>query len=185
MPKGKVTITGGKKLEKLLKEAGKGGVKAIDVGFFPSAKYPDGTPVAYVAAINEFGVTFTHPGGTPYKIINGKAVFVKKGTPGIAGITKAHLITIPERPAIRIANKENQKVLSLIIKKNIDPKKMIVDKKLAGLLGASQQSAIQKSIVNLKDPPNTASTIRQKGGKANPLVNTGFEVRSVTFKVIE
>lgn len=25
------------------------------VGFFPSAKYPDGTPVAYVAAIQEFG----------------------------------------------------------------------------------------------------------------------------------
>ena len=26
------------------------------VGFFPSAKYPDGTPIAYVAAIQEYGV---------------------------------------------------------------------------------------------------------------------------------
>jgi len=38
-------------------------LKAIDdcklvakVGFFPSAQYPDGTPMAYVAAINEHGV---------------------------------------------------------------------------------------------------------------------------------
>jgi len=27
----------------------------IQVGFFPEAHYPDGTPVAYVAAIHEFG----------------------------------------------------------------------------------------------------------------------------------
>jgi hypothetical protein len=30
--------------------------KVAKVGFFPSSKYPDGTPVAYVAAIQENGV---------------------------------------------------------------------------------------------------------------------------------
>lgn len=39
-------------IEKALKEL-KG--KEIQVGFFESAKYPDGTPIAYVAAIQEFG----------------------------------------------------------------------------------------------------------------------------------
>lgn len=29
--------------------------KQIQVGFFETAKYPDGTPIAYVAAIQEFG----------------------------------------------------------------------------------------------------------------------------------
>lgn len=31
------------------------GRKEIRVGFFDTAKYPDGTPIAYVAAIQEFG----------------------------------------------------------------------------------------------------------------------------------
>ena len=51
----KVQKRGGKKLQKLLREAGKGGVKGVKVGFFSTAKYEDGTPVAAVAAWNEFG----------------------------------------------------------------------------------------------------------------------------------
>lgn len=52
-----VTISGGEKLEakfkELAKKLGKGaGLKA---GFLEAAKYPDGTPVATVAAANEFG----------------------------------------------------------------------------------------------------------------------------------
>jgi hypothetical protein len=45
--------------------------------------------------------TIRHPGGTPYKIIgDGKAVFVKKGTKDITGITAPHNITIPQRTDI-------------------------------------------------------------------------------------
>lgn len=29
--------------------------KNVEVGFFPEASYPDGTPVAYIASIHEFG----------------------------------------------------------------------------------------------------------------------------------
>ena len=50
-----VKITGGKKLERFLREAGKGGASTVKVGFFSTAKYQDGTPVAAVAAWNEFG----------------------------------------------------------------------------------------------------------------------------------
>ena len=46
---------GGKKLQRLLREAGKGGVSGVKVGFFSTARYEDGTPVAAVAAWNEFG----------------------------------------------------------------------------------------------------------------------------------
>ena len=57
MAKVKVTVkrTGGKKLQRLLREAGKGGVSGVKVGFFSTARYEDGTPVAAVAAWNEFG----------------------------------------------------------------------------------------------------------------------------------
>ena len=59
MTKAKVTVkrTGGRKLEKFLKEAGRGGVSSVAVGFFSDARYDDqkGTPVAAVAAWNEFG----------------------------------------------------------------------------------------------------------------------------------
>ena len=51
----KVQRRGGKKLQRLLREAGKGGVSGVKVGFFSTAKYEDGTPVAAVAAWNEFG----------------------------------------------------------------------------------------------------------------------------------
>lgn len=43
---------GTEKLKALVDEIGK---KKVSVGFFDSSKYPDGTPVAYVAAIQEFG----------------------------------------------------------------------------------------------------------------------------------
>lgn len=146
----KVTFSGGKKIEALFKNAGKGGVKSVDVGVFLSAKYLDGTPVALVAVVNEFGSR-------------------KKG--------------IPERPAFRSANLLNRKDLVNIIKKNVDPGKMIIDQRLAGKIGAAHQAATQKSIVALKSPPNKPSTLRAKRPKANPLVNTGTEVGSITFKV--
>ena len=49
----KVVRQGGtERLRATLKDVGS---KQIRVGFFPEAEYPDGTPVAYVAAIHEFG----------------------------------------------------------------------------------------------------------------------------------
>ena len=142
-------------MEKFFREAGKGGVKGIDVGFFASAKYQDGTYVAAVAAWNEFG---TRKGG------------------------KVH---IQERPAIRQAVKGHESKLTTIIKKNIDSKKMVVDKTLANKIGESQKGAIQKSMIDLKQPANRPATLRAKFPKTNPLVGktSGTLIESVTFKV--
>lgn len=51
------TIKGGKKLEDALKELGRklSVSGTLQVGFLADAKYPDGTQVAMVAAINNFG----------------------------------------------------------------------------------------------------------------------------------
>lgn len=45
-------------IKKMLAELEK---KEIRVGFFENSKYPDGTPIAYVAAIQEFGYGPIHP----------------------------------------------------------------------------------------------------------------------------
>jgi hypothetical protein len=145
-----VTFSGGEKIQALFKNAGKGGVKSVDVGIFAGAKYPDGTPVALVATVNEFG-----------------------SEDGV----------IPERPAIRNANKSNEDNLVKIIKNNVDPETMVIDPVTAGRVGVAHESATKKSIVDLKDPPNAPSTVKAKAPKTNPLVNSGTYVRSVTHKV--
>ena len=51
----KVQQRGGQKLRRLLREAAKRRDTTVEVGFFAEARYEDGTPVAAVAAWNEFG----------------------------------------------------------------------------------------------------------------------------------
>lgn len=53
------TITGGARLDAALRNIGDkiGRAREVRVGFLESATYPDGTPVATVAALNNFGAT--------------------------------------------------------------------------------------------------------------------------------
>lgn len=149
-----VEFIGGEKLRAVFQKAGKGGISSVDIGVFASAKYPDGTPVAAVAAWNEFGTDYSEE--RPFKI--------------------------KERPAIRIANKENEKILLNLIKKTVDPETMVITPRVGGLIGANHQGAIQQSIVKLSDPENKKST-KKKKKSSNPLVDTGFYKNSITFKV--
>ena len=49
-------VTGGARLNRFLRQAKSAkSVKSVEVGYFSTAKYPDGTPVAFVAVVNEFG----------------------------------------------------------------------------------------------------------------------------------
>lgn len=143
-----VTFEGGEKLKAFFDKAGKGGIKAIETGVFETAKYSNGTPVAYVAAIHEFGVG------------------------------------VPERPAIRIAIKKQKKVILDMLKKKIDPEKLVIDKKLGGLIGQNLQGAIQQSIVALDSPENLEATKKRKKS-SNPLIDTGVYLRSITYKVVQ
>ena len=54
-----IELQGGERLRAFIARAGRGGVQGIRVGFFSEARYADAdlTPVASVAASNEFGVT--------------------------------------------------------------------------------------------------------------------------------
>lgn len=64
------------------------------------------------AAIQEFGGTINHPGGTPYFMRDGKPVFVGKGGIGASHnlpVTKPHTITLDERPYMRPAAQKTRK----------------------------------------------------------------------------
>ena len=149
----KVKQTGGKRLQRILREAGKGGVSGVEVGFFSTAKYQDGTPVAAVAAWNEFGTK--RPSGETH---------------------------IPERPFFRQAIAEMQDGVINILKAGIDPERGVVDQQLANRIGAYAQRQVQRRITELDDPPNAPSTVDRKG-PSNPLIDTNHMRQSVTWKV--
>ena len=60
-------VRGGRRLKKFIRDVkrAKDGPD-VEVGFFATAKYPDGTPVALVAATNEFGTDDGHIPERPF-----------------------------------------------------------------------------------------------------------------------
>lgn len=167
------------------------------VGWFPGAKYQDGTPVAYVAAIQEHGTVFTHPGGTKYIIgENGKAIFVKNNYQGkVAGVTKPHQVTIPPRPFMRTTIAEKKGDWAKLTKSgakamfagNASPK-MVMEG-----LGLAASGDIRKTISKINSPALKAGTIANRkrklskgkkvGGLTKPLVETSLMVSSLTSAV--
>jgi hypothetical protein len=137
-----------------------------------------------LAAIHEFGTTFQHPGGTPYKIVNGKAVFVKKGTPGAYGVTKAHEITIPERSFLRAAFDKNVRKYAKLLERGA--RQMAAGrssaKQVLGILGEVSVSDTVNLINAGIPPPNRPATIKRKGS-SKPLIDTAQLKGAIKAKV--
>ena len=169
-------VTGGKKLAAFLRQAksAKARSKSVDVGFFATARY---APVRQ-------GVR----GGQKRK-----AHYVAT----VAAWNEFGTERIPERPFFRNAISGADKDLMPVIKAGVDPLKMELDARTAGLVGEVMKARIQQSITTLRDPPNAPVTIkggpiRTKTGKiivipgkqsSNPLVDEGFMRQSVTYLV--
>lgn len=145
---------GGKKLEKLAKKAkAKEGSISYSVGFFPKAKYADGTQVALVGLWQEFGT---------------------RGADGS--------VLIPERPFFRSTRKSFQKTIRKLTIKLRNPQTKLMDKKSVGKIAAKHVGVIQEKITDIKSPPNAAETIALKGS-SNPLIDTGHMRQSVTWEI--
>ena len=141
-------VRGGNKLRAALRKGGKGGVKQVKVGFFHTARYPDGTPVTNVAAWNEFGTS----SGIPPR------PFMTRGTVG------------------------SERDVKNLLAREIDPVTGVVTQRLAEKVGLLVQGRIQREIKELDSPPNSPVTIKAKGS-SNPLLDTGFMFRHVTYLV--
>ena len=169
-----------------------GGSPSVKVGFLAGATYPDGTSIAYVAAINEFGATVQREPGetTIYRKVSADGThflrggrFVKASQSNFPS-THAHgayTITIPPRPFFRTMIKERAKTWPAAIEANLKATAYDAAKTLA-LMGEIIKGQLQQAIQDFRVPGNAPSTIRSKGFD-KPLIHTRTMWRSVDFKV--
>ena len=133
--------------------------KEIRVGFFDTAKYPDGTPIAYVAAIQEFGHGPIPPRPFLRPAENANA---GKWQAGLAAGIKAALAG-----GITISQAMEQ----------------------VGMLAAGDVRKAIRAVTAppLKQSTINARARRKKNRKAStkPLVDTGQMIQAVTSAVVE
>lgn len=133
--------------------------KSLKVGWFDTAKYEDGTPVAYVATIQEFGY---QEGGIPAR------PFV--------------------RPTVRDKQAEWQQMLAKgakqVVEGNLTVAQML-DAFGASAVGDIQQAIAAVTAPALKDSTIRARKSRRKsaGVSTKPLIDTGLMFESVSRKV--
>lgn len=180
-----------KKIDLLQKASSRIERNGVTVGIHEDeGAYKNGTTVAQVATIHEYGGTIKHPGGTKYTMVFGQMRFISnQSSLKNIGVTKAHDIVIPERSFFRTTMKEKakdyKKAMIKILRNVVES--VAKDKhdnaeNLMGKLGQKVVNDIQAKIVAIKEPPNAPSTIRQKKGVNNPLVDTGQMLGSVRWK---
>lgn len=187
-------VTGGLKLEAALKRIAKKVSTAsnVKVGFLEDATYPDGTPIAYVASINEFGATIDMPARTQTifrqtnkagTAFNKDGRFVKESKSNFASDHEvaAHTITIPPRPFFRTTIKEGEKHWGKDLGKVLKDKDYDAVAAL-NAMGEEIKGEIQESIRDWTAPPNAKSTIAKKGFN-DPLFGDGTMLRAVDSEV--
>lgn len=164
--------------------------KMLKVGFLEGATYPDGTPVAKVGAVNEFGGEIEVPAREQtlyfrYSERTGQVGhrFVKPAKANFAQtvMIPAHTITVPARPYFRSMIAERSPAWGKAMMEALQASDYDARTAL-GRLGERIKGELQQSIISLKDPPNAKSTIREKGFD-NPLIHTSHMLESVDYSV--
>jgi hypothetical protein len=151
------TLSGGKKFEAEMRRLAQGlqAGAVLRVGFLERARYPDGKPVAMIAAIQDFGAPRA---GIPPRPFFRNMIAAKKGEwpAAIAGI---------------IANvTRSGGAIDDIARRALD------------IAGAAIAGQLRQSVIDTNEPPLAPSTIRRKG-HAKPLVETGHMLNSIDHEV--
>ena len=94
-------------------------------------------------------------------------------------------IGVPRRDFMTPASKEWQEYFEQMLELAKDA---IIDgtqdiDEFLGMMGAQGAEFISEAIIKLKTPPNAPETIRRKGGKNNPLVDSGDLSRAPTYEL--
>lgn len=197
-------FSGGAALEAKLREIAEkvGKAKTVNVGFLEGATYPDGTPVALIAATNEYGGTVTVPEHdvTIHRKIDKNGNFAagsldeEGNRVGASQFVKAsrsnydtthhvdeYTVTIPARPFFRGMIQKNKGEWPADLGKII--KAADYDAEVAlGRLGKHVAEQLQESIRDFSDPANAKSTIAKKGFD-KPLVDSDHMLNSVDSEV--
>jgi hypothetical protein len=165
----------------------------VEIGWNRNATYPNGMPVAAVAAINEYGGTVTIPehevtirrslNADASGEFNAEARFVKasKANFETTHTVQEHEVTIPARPFFRSMIADESPYWPNDIRLAI--KECDYDAKQAlGEIGMRIQQDLQTSIEEYTIPPNAPSTIARKGFN-DPLVETAHMLQTANFQV--
>lgn len=189
----KTEVRGGDNVARRLKEIQEKLTKKRVLVGLPAGlgNYEDGTPIVVIGAVQEFGAKMNHPGGTSYgykteqDAINGKVKFLKKGQGYMElGVTGPHVIDVPERSFLRVPLRQKSKEISKdfrILSARVINDEITVNSMLEQI-GFKAVRYCQDAIKAGINPPNAASTIRQKGS-AKPLIDSGELVGSITHVI--
>lgn len=126
----------------------------LRVGFLEGATYPDGTKVALVAYMNEFGRSVHSDEGDYYQLPR----------PFFRSMISAKSPSWSNELGKLMKNNENDSMRCL------------------ELMGIRIKGQLQESITALVSPPLAPSTIARKGF-AKPLIDTGHMLNSVDFEI--
>jgi hypothetical protein len=160
----------------------------VRIGFLENATYPDGTKVAMVAAVQEFGGSMNIPARTQdlnFKINanTGQSRFAKAEKANFQQTVTipAHTVTVPPRPFFRNmldtkAKAWGQQAGKVLKAADYDAKTTL------GRMGELIKGQLQGSIRELQSPPLASSTVRAKGF-AKPLIDSGHLLASVDYEV--
>lgn len=127
---------------------------SVESGWHETAKYPDGTPIAYVMAVNELG--YVSDGGT---------------------------FVIPARPHMALAAENAKPKVKKIAEAGVVAivKGTETPEALMGKIGLAFEGEIVLSIRDGGWQPNAPSTIAKKGFD-KPLIDSGLAWQSVSSK---
>ena len=160
------SLKGGDALKRRLANIAKrlDGASELRVGFLEGATYPDGTPVALVAATGEFG-RFERTEEGEVRIEDGVAFHIQ-----------------PPRPFFRTMIDENSpnwgRQIGRLLKANGGDSAAALD-----AMGSVIKGQLQRSINQFTSPPLAPSTIAAKGFD-KPLIETAHMLRSVDYEVV-
>lgn len=178
-----------KTLQELVGKLGNGAF--VKVGFLKGATYPDGTPVATVAAAQEFGAVIDMPEREQtlyfkqYKNGDISNKFVKKSKSNYTEKVnvKAHQVVIPPRPFIRSAIEKNSNGWAKATQEALQSTEFNTEKALA-LVGQGVADQIVESIVEFNGIPLSPSTVKAKGFDKQ-LIDSGDMERAVNYEVVK
>lgn len=179
------------KLEEALeKYLSSGSNLELRAGILEGAIYDDGTPVAHVAYMQEFGASINQAErtGTIYRGIrkdgtfnrNGRFVKAKNSNFATDHNIPAHTINIPPRPFFRSVIANGRTTWPAILAKGIENRGGV----RGGMeyLGGAIVEELHESVMTWTSPPNAASTIAKKGSNS-PLRESMRLSRSFSYEV--
>lgn len=188
-----IGMTGGDGLKRRLEEIrkGLGQGEELRLGFLEGSTYPDGTPTASVAAIQEFGATIEVEAHqtTIFRTIDKSGDFMKNGRFVKQNLSNfatthdvpAHTVTIPARPYFRHMIEAKSPDWGAAMAKNLKATNFDANATLARM-GEGIKGQLQQSIRDFDEVPLARSTIARKGNDKQ-LIETGHMVNSADYEV--